>query len=93
MEARRAQVAMLHDVADAVRDLLTSEQRRKLPAFVTNMLDPRYLALIRDGTGMYVGTGGGGGASMFFGGAEMMMVEGAAMSGAVTVVRAIGGGL
>jgi hypothetical protein len=55
LHARRTQIDMLTGIADAVRELLTSEQRRKLPASVNNLLHPRYLALIRNGTGMYVG--------------------------------------
>jgi hypothetical protein len=56
LQARRAQIDMLSSIVNAVRELLTPEQRRKLPASYTNLLDPRYLALIRNGTGMYVGT-------------------------------------
>ncbi|HET9986123.1 MAG TPA: carboxypeptidase-like regulatory domain-containing protein [Longimicrobiales bacterium] len=58
--ARRAQVDMLIGIVPVVRELLTTRQRRKLPAPVTNLLDPRYLALIRNGTPLYVGGGGGG---------------------------------
>jgi hypothetical protein len=63
--ARQAQVNMLLAFAPAVRDLLTPEQRRKLPPFIANVLDPRYLLSIRSGTGTYVG---GGGSPGFFGG-------------------------
>jgi hypothetical protein len=56
LRARRAQIDMLTPIAEAVRNLLTPEQRRKLPPQVTNILHPRYLALIRNGTGMYVGS-------------------------------------
>jgi hypothetical protein len=38
-----------------LHDLLTAEQRRKLPQLVVNVLDPRYLVSIRDGTSLYVG--------------------------------------
>lgn len=58
IHARHEQVDMLSDMVSAVRKLITPEQRRKLPASVINMLDARYLALIRNGTAMYVGTGG-----------------------------------
>jgi hypothetical protein len=58
LQARRAQIDMLMPIAKAVRELLAPEQRRKLPASVVNMLDHRYLALIRNGTGMYVGAAG-----------------------------------
>jgi hypothetical protein len=58
ISARRTQIDMLTEVVNAVRKLLTSEQKRKLPPQVLNQLDPRYLALIRNGTGMYVSAGG-----------------------------------
>jgi hypothetical protein len=66
MYARRTQIDMLMTIGPAIRELLTPEQRRKLPAQVTNVIDPRYLVSIRNGTGMYVsnaplGGGGGGG--------------------------------
>jgi hypothetical protein len=71
--ARRAQIDMLKVIGPAVHDLLTSAQRRKLPARVTSYLDPLYLASIRDGTGTYIGGpslggGGGGGFGGGFGG-------------------------
>jgi hypothetical protein len=71
LQARRAQVDLLMHIAPAIRDLLTKEQRRKLPQSVVNILDKRYLLAIRDGIGLYVsGTGfsggGGGPASTFF---------------------------
>jgi hypothetical protein len=66
LRARRAQVDLLTGTVKAVRDLLTDEQMRKLPAQITQYLDPRFLALVRDGTGLYVGSGGFSGS--FFGG-------------------------
>jgi hypothetical protein len=74
MRARRTQIDMLLELAPHVRGLLTKDQRRKLPSGVVNILDPRYLASIRNGTGMYVGpgsltmggVGGGGGGMEFF---------------------------
>jgi ribosomal protein L16/L10AE len=68
LRARRAQVDMLIDIGPTIRDLLTSEQRRKVPAQVLNAMDPRYLISIRNGTGLYVGGtgGGGGGGQQFF---------------------------
>jgi hypothetical protein len=54
---RRAQVDMLMRMAPAVHALLTAEQRRRLPPQVANVLDPRYLYSIRNGTGTYVGGG------------------------------------
>ena len=65
MRARRAQIAMLEQLAPAIRGLLTAEQRRRLPASVGNILDARYLASIRNGTGLYVGGGGRGGGRFF----------------------------
>jgi hypothetical protein len=62
LEARRAQVDLLAQSMRALRELLTPEQRRKLPASVSNYLDPRFLQSIRNGNGMYVrgpSTGGG----------------------------------
>ena len=73
LRARRAQLDMLMAMGPAIRELLTKEQLRKLPAQVTNALDPRYLVSIRNGTGLYVGagsltTGGAGfGGGEFFG--------------------------
>jgi hypothetical protein len=58
LRARRTQIDMLTHIVVAVRQLLTAEQRRKLPAAVLNIMDPRYLALIRDGNRLYVGAGG-----------------------------------
>lgn len=70
LRARRAQVDMLTEMAVIVRDLLTPAQRRKLPPFIANLLDPRYLALMRDGTRLYIS---GGGAPMMMGGSESFM--------------------
>ena len=38
-----------------MKELLTAEQRRKLPPFVASYLDPRYLASIRSGTAAFTG--------------------------------------
>jgi hypothetical protein len=70
LRARHAQIDMLMQMGPAIRALLTAEQRRRLPAQVTNVLDPRYLVSIRNGSGIYVGpgsltTGGGFGGSDF----------------------------
>jgi hypothetical protein len=75
--ARRAQVDMMIQLAPAIRNLLTKEQRRKLPGQVVSVLDPRYLVSIRNGTGMYVGPGTftGAGGPGFFGGFEAVMGE------------------
>jgi hypothetical protein len=53
-QARRAQIDMMAKVGPVIRDLLTPEQRRKVPQLVLNYLDPRYLVSIRNGNGMYV---------------------------------------
>ena len=70
LRARRAQIEMLMRIVPAVRELLTAEQRRKLPQLVVNILDPRYLVSIRDGTSMYGGTTGVPGNFVSFGFAE-----------------------
>jgi len=54
--AREASIDLLITVAPTVKQLLTKEQLRKLPAFVASALDKRYLSNIRSGT-----AGGGGG--------------------------------
>jgi hypothetical protein len=90
LQARHKQVDMLNDVADAIRDLLTPQQRRKLPPQTLSMLDPRYLALIRSGNGMYVN---GAGSIQDFGGLEQAIGFAVAAGGgggglsAVTVIR------
>lgn len=48
--AREHSVDLLIALAPDVKGLLTPEQQRKLPSFVTGFLDPRYLASIRSGT-------------------------------------------
>ncbi|HEY4302965.1 MAG TPA: TonB-dependent receptor [Gemmatimonadaceae bacterium] len=55
VRGRRAHIELLMRTIGPVRDLLTAEQRRKLPQSVVNSLDPRYLDSIRNGTGIYVG--------------------------------------
>jgi hypothetical protein len=49
---------MLMEIAPLVRELLTAEQRRKLPTLTVSILDPRYLAAVRDGTSLYAGGSG-----------------------------------
>jgi hypothetical protein len=71
MEARRTQFDFLMRIGPLVRELLTAEQRRKLPISVINSLDPRYLAAIRGGTPVYLG----GGAPGFAGMSAAMMSE------------------
>jgi Carboxypeptidase regulatory-like domain len=61
LRARRAQVDLLMGTVKAISDLLTPQQKRKLPAQITQFLDTRYLELIRNGNGMYVNAGGSSG--------------------------------
>jgi hypothetical protein len=70
LQARHTQIDLLTQTVRAIRDLLTPEQRRKLPQSVHSYLDPRYLRAIRNGNGLYVGSspsgfGGGSGFSEF----------------------------
>ena len=55
--AREASVDLLIAIVPTINDLLSAQQRRKLPALVASHLDRRYLAGIRSGT---VGNTGGG---------------------------------
>jgi hypothetical protein len=73
LEARHASIDLLAELVPRVKQLLTPEQRRKLPAFVASYLEPRYLASIRSGTASFTG------APMLPGVAAGMMA-GAAMS-------------
>ena len=66
IQARHAQIDMLIRIVPVIRELLTAEQRRKLPQQIVNVLDPRYLISVRNGTGLYVG--GGFGSNVNFGG-------------------------
>jgi hypothetical protein len=75
--ARRASVDQLIKLAPTVKALLTPEQLRKLPPFLTAYLDTRYLASIRSGT-----AGNGGGGPMMMG---MPAVIGAGGGGATRV--------
>lgn len=79
LRGRRAQIDMLVQLAPTIRALLTPEQLRKLPQLTLNVLDPLYLASVRDGTSMYVG----GisplfGAPVFYGASEIALVAGVA---------------
>ena len=71
LQARRAQIDMLIRLVPTIRALLTDEQRRKLPAQIVNVLDPRYLVSVRNGTGLYV-SGGFGPNANFGGGSEVV---------------------
>ncbi len=73
--ARQASVDALMKIAPTVKSLLSADQLRKLPTFITPYLDQRYLASVRSGTSgtslggimlpggmaMPAGVGGGGG--------------------------------
>src|SRR6185369_1599896 len=48
--ARQASVDLLIKLAPSVKGVLTAQQRRNLPSFITGYLDPHYLAAIRSGT-------------------------------------------
>ncbi|MGV3707335.1 MAG: carboxypeptidase regulatory-like domain-containing protein [Gemmatimonas sp.] len=58
IEARHDQIDFMIAVVNALRELLTPAQRRKLPQSINNMLDPQYLRAMRNGNGMYVPFGG-----------------------------------
>jgi hypothetical protein len=68
--ARETSVDLLIKLVPTIKQLLTSDQRRKLPTFIASYLDTRYLASIRSGT---AGAGMGGpmmgrGGDFFIGG-------------------------
>jgi len=84
--AREASVDLLIKLVPTIRQLLNSEQRRKLPAFISSYLDTRYLASIRSGTAG-AGMGGpmmfpGGGGNIFIGGSP-----GGGGGGQVIIIR------
>lgn len=85
MTARKATVDLLSKIGPTVKDLLTPEQRRKLPAFVASYLEPRYLASIRSGTATFTGNSGFGGAA--FGDATFTAAVGAGGGQAITIIR------
>src|SRR5205085_11102653 len=57
MNARRVQIDMMSKVGPLLEHLLTPAQKRKVPSSLLLYMDPRYLASIRSGTGLYVGGG------------------------------------
>ena len=77
--ARRQTVDAMRGLAPVVRQLLTDEQYRRLPTFIAQYLDTRYLASIRSGTAG-LGTGGFAG-FMPAGAGEFIMAAGAGMGG------------
>lgn len=78
--ARMASVDAMIRLAPVVKGLLTAEQQRKLPTFVTPFLDTRYLASIRTGTS-------GQGLGMTMMGGAMPMTGGAMGGGQQTIIR------
>jgi hypothetical protein len=64
--AREASVDLLIKLVPQIKHVLTSDQSRKLPSFISSYLDTRYLASIRSGT-----AGAGNGPMMFPGGGFM----------------------
>ncbi|MEX2179974.1 MAG: TonB-dependent receptor [Gemmatimonadaceae bacterium] len=77
--ARRQTVDLLRGMSPRVKGILTPEQTRRLPAFVTSYLDTRYLSSIRSGT---AGLGAGGfggfvpaGGAVFSDGGGMRRIE------------------
>jgi hypothetical protein len=86
MNARHATIDMLAKIGPEVKDLLTADQRRKLPAFVASYLEPRYLASIRSGTATFVGgMFPGAGGPVTIGGGPVFM--GAGGGGAQVIIR------
>ncbi len=73
--ARESSVDLLIALAPRINAMLTAEQKRRIPPFISTFLDSRYLAGVRSGTsgntasgpfmsmgmGMQMGGGGGGG--------------------------------
>ena len=80
--SREASVDALIRIAPVIKSLLTADQWRKLPTFVTPFLDTRYLASVRSGT-----SGGGLGMMMMPGGMAMPAAVGAGGGGNVQVIR------
>jgi hypothetical protein len=90
MQARKASVDLLMKIAPLVKDLLTPEQRRKLPAFVASYLEPRYLASIRSGTATFTGNSGFGGPAGGFAATDVFVAGvggGPGAGGGVTIIR------
>ncbi|MNC98277.1 hypothetical protein D3C83_161880 [compost metagenome] len=68
---------LLLQLTPRINKLLTKEQKRKLPAFISSYLDKRYLASIRSGTAGAGFAGGGGieAAVMGAGGGDRVMIR------------------
>ncbi|HEY2377476.1 MAG TPA: TonB-dependent receptor [Gemmatimonadaceae bacterium] len=82
LSARHASVDLLAQLVPSVKQILTAEQQRRLPAFVASYLEPRYLASIRSGTASFTGApmlpgsaaASMGGATMSDGGGRMQVI-------------------
>jgi hypothetical protein len=87
MQARKASIDVLMKIVPAIRDLLSPEQRRKLPAFVASYLEPRYLASIRSGTATFTGSSAFGGAAGFGGDVTFTAAAPGGGGSTVTIIR------
>ncbi|HEY4217207.1 MAG TPA: TonB-dependent receptor [Gemmatimonadaceae bacterium] len=79
-DAREMSVDALIKLAPAVRSLLTADQFRMLPSFISPFLDQRYLASVRSGTagtglGMIMGGGMATPAAVGGGGGQQVMIR------------------
>jgi hypothetical protein len=81
--ARRRTVDLLKETSPKIKEILTEEQYRRLPAFVAMHLDTRYLASIRSGTAN-LGASGFGGAMPF---GDMIMIGGGGGGQRVQIIR------
>ena len=86
LTARRGSVDLLAGIAPDVKGLLTPEQRRKLPAFISSYLEPRYLASIRSGTSPFTG-GGIPGMGMLPAGASVDVIRAGGGGGGTVIIR------
>jgi hypothetical protein len=76
--AREASVDAMIALAPVVKSLLSPDQVRKLPTFVTPYLDVRYLASIRSGTvgsGLGMVMNGGGAVPAMMGGGQRVEIK------------------
>jgi len=83
--AREASVDLVIKLEPQIKQVLTNEQRRKLPAFIASYLDTRYLASIRSGT-----AGAGNNGPMMFPGGNVFLGDrgpGGGGGGQVIIIR------
>jgi hypothetical protein len=85
LTARKATVDLLSALAPRVKRVITDEQMRKLPAFITSYLEPRYLASIRTGTATFTGSGMPGG--IMLPGGTFIAGPGGAAGTNITILR------